>query len=129
MIFDCSRLNTRELEVVGRIADMRETLKYSLSTPGRWFGILRRATLARNIRHSNSIEGINATKDDVLAAVENDEPMTAERSTWQAIVGYRNAMTYVLQLAMDPHFSYSEGLLRSLHFMMLQHELDKILET
>src|SRR5207253_1827875 len=24
-----------------------------------------------------------------------------------------------------PHFSYSEGLIRSLHFMMVQHELDK----
>jgi Fic family protein len=34
-------------------------------------------------------------------------------------------MTYVLQLADDPHFSYSEGLIRSLHFMMMQHELEK----
>ena len=34
-------------------------------------------------------------------------------------------MTYVLQLANDPHFSYSEGLIRGLHFMMVQHELDK----
>jgi Fic family protein len=118
-------LDASELEVIGRINDMRQNLKYSISTPGRWFGILRRATLARNLRHSNSIEGINATKDDALAAVENEDPMTAERSTWQAIVGYRNAMTYVLQLANDPYFTYSEGLIRSLHFMMLQHEMDK----
>jgi len=34
-------------------------------------------------------------------------------------------MTYVLQLANDPHFCYSEGLIRSLHFMMIQHELAK----
>ncbi|HTR68025.1 MAG TPA: Fic family protein, partial [Terriglobales bacterium] len=108
-----------------KINAMRETLKYAISTPGRWFGVLRRATLARNIRHSNSIEGINVTKDDALAAVENDEPLTAERSTWQATMGYRNAMTYVLQLANDPHFCYSEGLIRSLHFMMIQHELAK----
>jgi Fic family protein len=125
MIFEAPALLPSELEVVEKIDAMRQSLKYAISTPGRWFGVLRRATLARNIRCSNSIEGINVTKDDAMAAVENDEPMTAERSTWEATLGYRNAMTYVLQLANDPHFSYSEGLIRSLHFMMMQHELDR----
>jgi Fic family protein len=113
------------MEVLQKINGMRQTLKYAISTPGRWFGVLRRATLARNIRHSNSIEGINVTKDDALAAVENDEPLTAEGTPWQATMGYRNAMTYVLQLANDPHFGYSEGLVRSLHFMMMQYDLPK----
>ncbi len=125
MLFQSPELLPSTLEVIEKINAMRQSLKYSISTPGRWFGVLRRATLARNIRHSNGIEGINVTKDDAMAAVENDEPMTAERSTWQATVGYRNAMTYALQLANDPHFSYSEGLIRGLHFMMMQHELEK----
>lgn len=125
MIFKAPTLQPSELEVLEKIKAMRQSLKYSISTPGRWFGALRRATLARNIRHSNSIEGINVTRDDALAAVDNDEPLTAEKNSWQATVGYRNAMTYALQLAEDPHFSYSDGLIRSLHFMMLQHELDK----
>ena len=125
MLFQSPELLPSTLEVIEKINAMRQSLKYSISTPGRWFGVLRRATLARNIRHSNSIEGINVTKYDAMAAVENDEPMTAERPTWQATVGYRNAMTYVLQLANDPHFSYSEGLVRGLHFMMMQHELQK----
>jgi Fic family protein len=34
-------------------------------------------------------------------------------------------MTYVLNLAADPHFQYQEGLIRSLHFMMLQQDLTK----
>ncbi|MGZ4824563.1 MAG: Fic family protein [Terriglobales bacterium] len=125
MLFQSPELLPATVEVIEKINAMRQSLKHSISTPGRWFGVLRRATLARNIRHSNSIEGINVTRDDAMAAVENDEPMTAERPTWQATVGYRNAMTYVLQLANDPHFSYSEGLIRGLHFMMLQHELEK----
>jgi Fic family protein len=125
MLFTPPTLLTAEVEVLEKISTMRQSLKYAISTPGRWFGVLRRATLARNIRGSNSIEGINVTKDDALAAVENDEPLTAERPDWQATVGYRNAMTYALQLANDPHFSYSEGLIRSLHFMMMQHELGK----
>jgi len=125
MIFTAPPLLTSELNVIEKIKAMRQSLKYAISTPGRWYGVLRRATLARNIRHSNSIEGINITRDDALAVVENEEPITAEGMTWQATVGYRNAMTYALQLADDPHFSYSEGLIRSLHFMMMQHDLPK----
>ncbi len=34
-------------------------------------------------------------------------------------------MTYVLQLAGSPHFRYSEGLLNSLHFMMLNYDMTK----
>jgi Fic family protein len=60
-----------------------------------------------------------------MAAVEDSEPISAASTDWKATVGYRNAMTYVLQLSDDRHFSYSEGLVRSLHFMMLQHELEK----
>jgi|SRR5579872_1715273 len=125
MLFECFKLDSSEQAVIERINEMRQTLKYSISAPGRWFGILRRATLARNIRQSNSIEGINVTKDDALAAVDNDEPMSADRETWQATEGYRDAMTYVLQLGDDPHFQYNEGLIRSLHFMMLHDELPK----
>jgi Fic family protein len=40
-------------------------------------------------------------------------------------MGYRNAMTYILQLAYDPAFTYQDGFIRSLHFMMLQHDLSK----
>jgi Fic family protein len=125
MLFQAPGIVPGSMEVLQKIIAMRQNLKYAISTPGRWFGVLRRATLARNIRHSNSIEGINVTRDDALAAVENDEPLTAERTPWQATVGYTNAMTYVLQLANDPHFSYSEGLIRGLHFMMIQHDLPK----
>jgi hypothetical protein len=36
------------------------------------------------------------------------------------VVGYQRAMTYVLQLAHDPHFEYSAQLIRGLHFMMTE---------
>jgi Fic family protein len=125
MLFVAPELDQQELEVIGQIDAMRQSLKYAISTPGRWYGALRRATFARNIRHSNSIEGINVTRDDAMAAVENQEPTETAKPVWQATVGYRDAMTYVLQLASDPHFSYSESLIRSLHFMIAQHDLAK----
>jgi Fic family protein len=125
MLFTAPKLDQQELEVIEKIDELRRSLRYAISTPARWHGVLRRATLARNIRHSNSIEGINVTKDDAMAAVENQEPTAASRVDWQATTGYRDAMTYVLQLASDPHFSYDESLIRSLHFIITQHDLAK----
>jgi Fic family protein len=125
MIFATPKLNDETKEVLERIAVMRRQLKFATSTPRRWSGLLRRNTLARAIRGSNSIEGYKATVEDVIAAVEGEEPMQAGHETWMAVVGYRNAMTYVLQLARDTNFTYDAGCIRSLHYMMLSHDLDK----
>lgn len=125
MLFQSPPLLSAELDVIEKTNTMRHSLRHAISASRRWAGTLRRTTLARNIRHSNSIEGINVTRDDALAAVDDDEPLTAEKSAWQATLGYRNAMTYALQLADDPHFSYSEGLIRSLHYMMIQHDFTR----
>jgi Fic family protein len=87
--------------------------------------LLRRALFARAIRASNSIEGFNVTVEDAIAAVEGDEPIDAADADWKAVRGYRSAMTYVLQLAADPHFKHSTDFLRSLHFMMMEYDLSK----
>lgn len=125
MIFKPPDLGDKEFAVVEKIDSMRKSLKYAISSPSRWFGVLRQATFARNIRHSTGIEGINVSRDDAMAAVEDDEPFDAEKATWLATLGYRNAMTYARRLADDPYFSHSTGLIRSLHFMMMQHDLGK----
>lgn len=82
-------------------------------------------TLARAVQASNSIEGYDASLDDVMAAVDGDDPMDADTETRLALDGYRDAMTYVLQIAQDPYARIDEGVLKSLHFMMLRHELRK----
>lgn len=125
MLFKVEKLTQAEKDVIARIEDARKTLKYNLATPRRWRGLLRRNTLARAVRGSNSIEGYNVTAEDAIAAVEGEEPLDADREAWLAVTGYRTAMTFVLQLTKDEHFIYNEGFLRSLHFMMLQHDLSK----
>jgi Fic family protein len=125
MLFKAVEINESEAEVIGKIVEVRKRLRHNLATPRRWGGLLRRNTLARAIRGSNSIEGINVTKEDAIAAVEGEEPLDADRETWLAVTGYRSAMTFVLQLARDPNFKYSEGFIRGLHFMMLQYDLSK----
>ncbi len=126
MLYDPPELSELEQAVLSRIADLRKRLRFATSTPRRWSGLLRRNMLAQAIRGSNSIEGYVASVEDVVAAVEGDAPFSeTENETWQAVIGYRNALTYVLQLSKDPAFRYQEGFIRSLHFMMMQHDLGK----
>ncbi len=126
MLFRIPPLQPQEKEALDQIEELKRTLRYAVTTgPRRWSGLLRRSSFARVIRGSNSIEGYNVTLDDAIAAAEGEEPLEASEEVWQEILGYRTAMTYVLQLADDPHFRYSTDLIRSLHFMMLQHRLTK----
>ena len=85
---------------------------------------MRRVLGARAIRGSNSIEGFHVSVEDALAAMEGDEPAEAASNDWQAVMGYRRAMTYVLQLAHDDHFELTSSLIRSLHFMMTEYALE-----
>ena len=125
MIFTAPKLTTLDLRVLSEVSSIRDRLKHSLRTPRRWDGLLRRNNLARAIRGSNSIEGYDVTQEDAIAAIEGEEPLDAEKETWAAIQGYRDAMTYVLALADDPFFVYGENLIRSMHFMMLKYDLAK----
>ena len=125
MLFGSCGLGEDELRVIGAIQEMYKSLRYVLSNPTRWQGALRRSALARAIQGSNSIEGYWVTTEDALAALQGEEPLEAEAETWQAVMGYRSAMTYILQLCKDQNFRMSEDYLRSLHFMMMQYDFSK----
>jgi Fic family protein len=100
-------------------------MRHRVAEPRRWNQNLRRMTLARAVQGSNSIEGYSASLDDVAAALDDEPTITASDETEQALIGYRDAMTYVLQVAQDETATIDEGLLKALHFMMLKHELAK----
>jgi Fic family protein len=121
VLFNPPRLTERDAEVVDEIDTLRRQLRHTLSAPKRWTGQLRRNLRARAIRGSNSIEGYEVSLDDALALVDDVEPLDADEATKAEIVGYRNALSYILQLVDDPDFAFDESLLRSLHFMMLGH--------
>jgi Fic family protein len=124
MMFQLPKLDDSELAVVDEIEGLRRQLSYATQAR-RWTGLLRRSTFARAVQGSNSIEGINVSVDDAIAIAEGEEPLDTDAITRAAITGYQNAMTYVLQLADDPHFSYSVELIRSLHYMMMHYDLTK----
>jgi Fic family protein len=123
MLFAPPPLDDRERAVIVEIDDVRAQLSHLIRGPRRWLGHLRRGALARNIQASNAIEGYQVSLDDAAAAVVGSEPTEASEAAWAAVGNYRDAMTYILQLAEDPHFQHSDGLIRSLHFMMTKHDL------
>lgn len=125
MLFEPPRRTAADERVIAEIDEFRRSLRHSLRNTRRWTGQLRRNLRARAIRGSNSIEGYDVSLDDAIALLEEEEPLDADRRTSLEIIGYRNALTYVQELAGDPDFTLDGSLLRGLHFMMLGHDLTK----
>lgn len=123
MLFRTPDLDGADRRALARVDEQHRQLRIYVAEPRRWVGRLRRTSLARNIQGSNSIEGYTVGLDDAVAAVDAEEPLDAGNETWRAVTGYRDAMTYVLRLAGDPHFDLNEALLRSLQFMMTSYDL------
>lgn len=124
-IFEPPDLGLDDLAVIAEIGQIRERLASVLRVPKRWDGGLRRTAQARAIQGSNSIEGYTVSDQDAAAAVEGEPPLTADERTWAEIIGYRRVLTYVLSVATDPGFTVDQSMLRSMHFMLLEHELAK----
>lgn len=125
MIHATPPLGEPEVRATERIEALRRQLKRRVAEPRRWYGGLRRLVFAKAVQASNAIEGYSASVDDVIAAVAGEEPIDAATETVHALQGYRDAMTYVLQLAEDELITIDENLIRSLHFMMLKYDLAK----
>jgi Fic family protein len=123
MLFEAPALDERELQVLDEVADLKRRLRHQLHEPNRWYGSLRRLSFARAIQGSNSIEGFDAKLDDAAAVAVGEDPLDADGETRLALEGYRQAMTYVLQLTADEDFTYSTQLIKSLHFMMTSYDL------
>lgn len=126
MIYLTPPLTDADRSVLAGLDDLRRRLRFFLHEPRRWYGSLRRATFARAVQGSNSIEGYHATVEDVVAVLEGEEPLHADAETRHAIEGYRDAMTYVLQLGASPPMPpLDPSLVKALHFMMLRYDLAK----
>jgi len=124
MIFSPPANLDEEAAAIDRIDQLRRQLKWRVAEePRQWRGGLRRLTLAKAIQASNAIEGYNASVDDVMAVVEDEEPLDAPAQTRLALEGYRDALTYVLQLADEDDVVIDQSLLKALHYMLLKHDL------
>lgn len=112
-------------QAIGEIHETRASLADYLRAPKRWNGLLRRTSTARAIQGSNTIEGYTVSEEDAVAAVDDEPPLSADDATWLEIIAYRRVLTYVLNVATEPGFVIDEAVLRSMHFMLLDHDLSK----
>lgn len=126
MIFTAKQIPEEYFQVIKKINELREKLRFATSDSlHRWTGLLARTALARVIQGTNTIEGINVTLDDAVAAIDGEEPPSAQDEDRLALLGFREAMTYIVQLAKDKTYQHNEGTIKSLHFMMLNYDLSK----
>ncbi|MCC6983537.1 MAG: Fic family protein [Bauldia sp.] len=124
MLFRYRNLTFQERQILDRIGEMRSELRYAVvQEPRRWTGLLARMTRARALRASNSVEGINVSAEDAIAAVDNEDPADADKPTWQAVEGYHAAMDYILQRCRSENFRFSIDVILAVHFMISQHDM------
>lgn len=124
MLYKITAVPPDYLKVIEMIVALRTRLRYALSDERRrWTGVLRRSTLAKAIQGSNSIEGYNVNYNDAIAAVDGEEPVDATEKEWANILGYRQAMTYALQVSGDKYLGIEDSTMRAMHFMMLSHDM------
>jgi Fic family protein len=125
-LFSTPNLDLDDQQVIGEVHDIRASLANFLRAPKRWNGLLRRTSTARAIQGSNTIEGYTVSDEDAVAAVDDEPPLTADAATWAEILGYRRVLTYVLNVSTEAGFMIEETVLRSMHFMLLEHDLTKL---
>lgn len=124
MLFTYGSTDSAERAVLDRVSQMRHDLRFFVQQePRRWTGLLARMTRARALRASNSIEGINVSDEDAIAAVDGEDPADADKPTWKSITGYQTAMDYILQRCRDKSFRFSSDVLLAVHFMICQYDL------
>lgn len=124
MLFAYGKPDEAEQRVLDRIAEMRAQLRHQVvEDPRRWTGLLARMTRARALRASNSIEGINVSAEDALAAVDGEDPADADRPTRLSIEGFQSAMNFILQRCRDKNLKFTIDMILSVHFMITQSDL------
>src|SRR6201996_5585755 len=125
VLYTAPPLTSEDEVALGELHQMRKELRSVLHTPRRWEGGLRRSALARNIQGSNSIEGYDVADDDAAAAIDGEEPFSADDKTFLEIQGYRQALGYVLAMSDAEYATFDTTELRAMHYMMLSHDLSK----
>jgi Fic family protein len=127
MIHEVPALEQIDSEVVAMVHEQRTLLRHQVNqNPVRWTGFLRRNTFARAVQGSNSIEGYDANLAEAIEIIDDAKPETVEEETVRALVGYRNAMTYILRVHDDPHAAVNQEFIRGLHFIMVGYDLTKL---
>lgn len=106
-------------ELLAELDGWRERLDRKGVLVRSWEGRLRRDLQAESVAASTSIEGIAVTADDVRRILAHDTPAGVKAEDERAVLGYRDAMEFVLKRADDAAFRWDRGLITNLHDRVL----------
>lgn len=128
MLFVAPTLTAADRALIDRIGAIRGDVGMAVSPASRWTGSLARLQRAVNAQSSNAIEGHFLDLADALRVEDGQPTETASDLDAVAVEGFRDAMTYLLELARDESYTYDVGSLRALHRMMTTAYRAKLVE-
>ncbi len=99
--------------------DWRTRLDRAGALPRRWAGRLRRDLEVEAVAASVGMEQVPVTVDEVRRILAGERPPTVTAVDESLVLGYRDAMEYVLRRADDPGFRWSRELIVALHDRVL----------
>lgn len=128
MLFRLPELDAADRCVLDEIDGYYQDLLRSTggAQPREWVGNLRRRLTAGAILGSNSIEGYTVELSTATAVVDGAAiPASVPEESREAVLGYRDALTWSMHTADMEFFAHSEVAFSALHFMMLRFWRDK----
>src|SRR6266853_5532565 len=122
MLFQTPPITEREAEVIDEI----EAIRRELNPPRlqEWLGLPWRTIHARVAKDPTDIFAEKAPREKT-GATQYEDPDSDGHDAWATAPGYHAALTFILQLADAPDFSYDEGIFRALHYMIVGHDPEK----
>jgi Fic family protein len=122
MLFPTPPLTRLDHLVLDEIDGMRSDLRHQIrQVPAKLFERLRKFLTADAVAASNSIEGFRVSTVDVIDLMEGERDVEVSEDNREETLAYQQMMTYIQTLHDAADFSFSKGLLNSLHWMLQGH--------
>lgn len=125
MVFETPNESRALSAQLRELDDLRARLGDATGVPGPWLGQLRRQARAESVGSSVSIEGFSVPGDLEAALAAGDVQPDPADDDQLAVADYARAMDHVGTLAIDPYFSWSERLIKDLHFDACAFQRDR----
>jgi Fic family protein len=104
---------------------LRARLGDATGVPGPWLGQLRRQARAESVGSSVTIEGFSVGGALEAALAAGDVAADPTSDDQLAFADYARAMDHVGTLAGDPHFAWSDQVIKDLHFDACRFQRDR----
>ncbi len=122
MLYPTPTINADDARVLDEIDAMRRDLRHAMrDTPVKWADGLRKFLTADAIAASNSIEGFRVSTSDVADLMDGEHDVEVSEENLAETVACQHMMTYIQTLHDVRDFTYSQGLLNALHWMLQGH--------